>query len=127
MYKNTKSIFRFSPQGSEFKRHKSGDFELEFPSRFKGYKALCQNLAHAVNEYLIQKHPGSLADFQGSGMLRAPNDDKSHIYYSVYTTDKNIDKELLKELDVVCRKYLASMFNFAKNQQQDLFAEPSET
>lgn len=124
--KNYKSIFQFTVQGSELKALENGDLELELPHRFQFYKNLTQNIARAADEYLSYHHPTIMAKFQGSGMLRPSNIKRNYVYYSVFTTNQNISDDILKELEALCRKHLASLFVFDKAQQQDFFTESSQ-
>ncbi|MCO4320691.1 hypothetical protein [Aliidiomarina quisquiliarum] len=124
--KNYKSIFQFTVQGSELKAVENGDLELELPHRFQFYKNLTLNIASAADEYLSHHHPTIMAKFQGSGMLRPSNIEKNNVYYSVFTTNQNVSDDILKELEALCRKHLASLFVFDKVQQQDLFTDSSQ-
>src|SRR5690554_5786774 len=122
----TRSVFQFTPEGSELKEHGNGDVELKSPTKGAAYKKLGEHMAKVANEHVKQKYPEVPIQFEFSEVLRRSTPDSPLVMYSVFTTDKNAPDDILKEVDSVCLKHMSMIFKIKGEEQKDLFKEETK-
>lgn len=119
----TRSVFQFTPEGSELKEHGNGDVELKSPTKGAAYKRLGEHMEKVANEHVKQKYPEVPIQFEFSEVLRRSTPDSPLVMYSVFTTDKNAPDDILKEVESVCLKHMSIIFKIKGDEQKDLFKE----
>ena len=122
------SVFRLTPTTMGVHPFSNGDIPLsEMPEQDKKYNKIIVLISKFINEYLLEKHPGTLVTFHPSGMLQAELDNQHFVYYHVFTRDEELDKDLEKEITLASLKFFLELFEKSSLDQQDMFEVNSLT